>query len=158
MSVAEDTINRALERESWAREKLAAHAGRTVRLAVGPLDRTIAIGADGRLSAAAQAPDLTLAISPLRLPNLLAAPERWNELVTTTGDPALAATLAELALTLPWFVEQTLAGLHDDIERLLEHGVFVLFVQNLAVASRRAACGKLLRVGDCRTNDDFSSH
>jgi ubiquinone biosynthesis protein UbiJ len=109
VSIAEDAINRTLERESWAREKLAAHAGRTVRLTVGPLDRTLAIGTDGRLSAAVKAPDLTLAISPLRLPTLLAAPERWNELVTTTGDPALAATLAELALTLPWFIEQTLA-------------------------------------------------
>jgi ubiquinone biosynthesis protein UbiJ len=89
MSVAEDVINRALERESWAREKLAAH---------GSLDSPM----EG-------AADLTLTISPLRLPALLAAPERWNELVGAEGDAALAATLGELALTLPWFVEQTLA-------------------------------------------------
>jgi ubiquinone biosynthesis protein UbiJ len=47
-----------------------------------------------------------LTISPLRLPALLAQPERWNELVAAEGDPALHATLAELALTLPWFVEE----------------------------------------------------
>jgi ubiquinone biosynthesis protein UbiJ len=110
MSITEDVINRALEREGWAREKLAAHAGRSVRLRAGPIERTFAIGAEGRLSAAEGAPDLTLTISPLRLPALLAAPERWNELVGTEGDPALGATFGELALTLPWFVEQTLAG------------------------------------------------
>jgi ubiquinone biosynthesis protein UbiJ len=109
MGLAEDAINRALERESWAREKLAAHAGRAVRLTVGPIDRAFAIGADGRLSAAEAAPDLTLTISPVRLPALLGAPERWTELVAAKGDAALAATLAELALTLPWFVEQMLA-------------------------------------------------
>ena len=37
MNLAEDAINRALESESWAREKLAAHGGRTLRLVVGPL-------------------------------------------------------------------------------------------------------------------------
>jgi ubiquinone biosynthesis protein UbiJ len=109
MTLAENAINRALERESWAREKLAAHAGRAVRLTIGPLDRAFAIGADGRLSAAEATPDLTLAISPLRLPALLGAPERWTELVAAEGDAALAATLAELALTLPWFIEQMLA-------------------------------------------------
>ena len=109
MSIAENLINRTLERESWAREKLAAHAGRSVRLRTGPIERTFAIDTEGRLSAGEGAPDLTQTISPLRLPTLLAAPERWNELVGTEGDAALGATLAELALTLPWFVEQMLA-------------------------------------------------
>lgn len=111
MSLAADAINRALEDESWAREKLGAHAGRTLRIVVGPIRRTFAIDADGRLSAGEAAPDLTLTISPLRLPTLLAQPERWNEWVAAEGDSALAATLAELALTLPWFVERSLARL-----------------------------------------------
>jgi hypothetical protein len=37
-------------------------------------------------------------------------------------------------------------------------GVVVLSVQNLAVASRRAACSEAPRVGDCRANHDCSSH
>jgi len=45
----------------------------------------------------------------LQLPALLAQPERWNELVAAEGDAALHATLAELALTLPWFVEEVCA-------------------------------------------------
>jgi ubiquinone biosynthesis accessory factor UbiJ len=109
MTLAADVINRVLEREGWAREKLAAHAGRTLRINVGPASRTVAIAADGRFSHGEAEPDLTLTISPLRLPTLLAQPERWNELVVVEGDAALHATLAELALTLPWFVEEVCA-------------------------------------------------
>ena len=107
--LAADAINRVLERESWARERLAAHAGRTLQIDVGPVSRTFAIAADGRFSESAAAPDLTLTISPLRLPALLAQPERWNQLVAAKGDAALNAALAELALTLPWFVEELCA-------------------------------------------------
>lgn len=110
MRLAIDTINRALEREAWARDKLARHAGRTVRIEVGPLAGSFAIGADGRLADGSAHPDLALAVSPLQLPGLLAAPERWSQRVAAEGDGALAATLGELASTLPWFVERTFAS------------------------------------------------
>jgi ubiquinone biosynthesis protein UbiJ len=102
--------NRVLEREDWARERLSAHAGRTVRVVCGPMASTLAIAPSGMLSPAQPAADLTLSISPLRLPTLLAHPERWTELVDVDGDAALAATLADLARTLPWFVEQAFAS------------------------------------------------
>jgi ubiquinone biosynthesis accessory factor UbiJ len=108
--LAIDAINRALERESWARDKLAAHAGRTVRIEVGPIAGSFAIHTEGRLAESSVDPDLTLAISPLQLPGLLAAPERWSQRVAAKGDVALAATLGELASTLPWFVERTFAS------------------------------------------------
>ena len=109
MNLAADAVNRTLERETWARERLAAHAGRTVRFVVGPAHAAFAIDTSGQLHGAAAAPDLTLTVSPLRLPALLAQPGRWPELVTADGDAALAATLGELALTLPMFVEQAFA-------------------------------------------------
>jgi ubiquinone biosynthesis protein UbiJ len=106
--------NRVLEREDWARERLSAHAGRTVRMVCGPIASTLAIAPSGMLAPAQAAADLTLSltlsISPLRLPTLLAHPERWTELVAADGDAALAATLADLARTLPWFVEQAFAS------------------------------------------------
>ena len=102
--------NRVLEREDWARERLSAHAGRTVRMVCGPMASTLAIAPSGMLSAAQSAADLTLSIPPLRLPTLLAHLERWTELVAVDGDAALAATLADLARTLPWFVEQAFAS------------------------------------------------
>jgi ubiquinone biosynthesis accessory factor UbiJ len=109
MNLAAEAVNRTLERETWARARLAAHAGRTVRFVVGPARAAFAIDTSGQLHEAAAAPDLTLSVSPLRLPALLAQPGRWQELVTAEGDAALAATLSELALTLPMFVEQALA-------------------------------------------------
>jgi ubiquinone biosynthesis protein UbiJ len=102
--------NRVLEREDWARERLSAHAGRSVRLVCGPIASTLTIAPSGMLSPAQVAADLTLSISPLRLPALLADPERWSELVAADGDAAVAATLADLARTLPWFVEQAFAS------------------------------------------------
>jgi ubiquinone biosynthesis accessory factor UbiJ len=106
MIVTSALVNRTLDDEPWALERLAAHAGRTFRVAIGPMHFVHAIDDSGRLREATQAPDLTLSVSPLRVPALLAQPSRWNELVAVEGDAALAATLAELALTLPMFVEQ----------------------------------------------------
>lgn len=106
MHAAAAFANRALEREDWAREKLAAHAGRTLAIVAGPAAVTLGIDADGRFVDAHGAPDLTLTISPLRAPSLLARLERWSELVGAAGDAALASTIGELAQTLPWFVER----------------------------------------------------
>src|SRR6202049_3759856 len=102
--------NRVLEREDGPRERLSAHAGRSVRMVCGPMASTLAIAPSGMLSPSQSAADLTLSVSPLRLPTLLAHPERWTELVAVDGDAALAATLADLARTLPWFVEQAFAS------------------------------------------------
>lgn len=109
MHAAAVLANRALEREDWARERLAAHAGRSLSVVVGPAAFLLRINADGTLGDAEGAPDLTLTISPLRVPALLARPERWSELVVATGDAGLAATVGELAQTLPWFVERAFA-------------------------------------------------
>jgi ubiquinone biosynthesis accessory factor UbiJ len=105
-------LNRRLEREPWARERLAAFAGRTFQVRVGPMTSLCRIDAHGLLEAIPQAgvsPDLSLALSPFDVPAFLADPRRFRELVTETGDGALAGALAELATTLPWFVEQAFA-------------------------------------------------
>jgi ubiquinone biosynthesis protein UbiJ len=102
--------NRVLEREDWARERLSAHPGRTVRMVCGPIASTLSIAPSGMLSAAQGPADLTLTVSPLQVPTLLAHPERWSELVAAEGDADLAATLSDLARTLPWFVEQAFAS------------------------------------------------
>ena len=109
---AERLANRILEREAWAREKLAAHAGRTVLVTIGLLRVHYRIGDLGMvetIAASPAEPDLTLSISPLTLPSLLANPQRWSEFVVETGDQALGGTLKDLAQTLPWFVEQGFA-------------------------------------------------
>jgi ubiquinone biosynthesis protein UbiJ len=126
VSIATDFANRALESEAWAREKLAKHAGRTMRFDVGPVRLTFGVDADGKLAASEAAPHLVLTIEPLRLPALLADPSRWGELVAAEGDAPLAATLAELAPTLAWFVE-----------RLFSRALGPIAGQQLADAGRR---------------------
>jgi ubiquinone biosynthesis protein UbiJ len=105
-------LNRLLEREPWARERLAACAGRTFLVRAGPMTSLYRIGPHGALEAIPQAgvtPDVALTVSPLDLPAFLADPRRFGELVETTGDGQLASVLAGLAQTLPWFVEQAFA-------------------------------------------------
>ena len=106
-----EVANRVLGREAWARDKLAAHAGRTFAVRVGPAGPVFQIGADGTLAPATAGtpPDVLLSISPLHVPALLADPRLWNEHVAETGDAALGGTLKELAQTLPWFVEAAFA-------------------------------------------------
>ena len=115
LSAAAALVNRMLADEEWARERLAAHAGRTFAVALGPAKATFAVDAEGRLADSAAAPDLTITISPFRLPELVAQPERWNELAAASGDTALAKTIGELAQTLPWFVERALSGAFGSI-------------------------------------------
>jgi ubiquinone biosynthesis protein UbiJ len=101
--------NSMLERESWARQRLAVHAGRSFVVVTGPVVAAMRIDDTGLLEGYALAdgpPDLRLAVQPWSVPGLLADPSRWEEAVTSEGDPALAATLRELAQTTPFWVEQ----------------------------------------------------
>ena len=65
-------------------DKLAAHAGRTVVVHVGPLDAGFRVAPDGQvvpLPRDAPPADLHLRLSPLHVSSFLADPRRWNELV-----------------------------------------------------------------------------
>lgn len=104
--------NRMLEREAWARQRLAGHAGQVFVITAGPVASAFSIDEIGRLASAPsaeRAPDVTLRLSPLDLPAFLADPARWDRYVVADGDTALAATLKDLAPTLPWLVEQGFA-------------------------------------------------
>jgi ubiquinone biosynthesis protein UbiJ len=129
--------NHFLAREQWARERLGAHAGRVFVLAASALSATFTIDAGGSLDSALGAregADATLRVSPLAVPALLADPARWDELVTADGDPALIATLKELAVTLPWFVEKAFAGVLGPIagQRVADAGRHLLLFPEYA--------------------------
>ena len=112
MALADAAVNRMLSGEPWARERLAAHAGRTFMLRVGPMMSGFRIDDTGALGPAPLAgvtPDLVLSLSPLNVPAFLADPRRWNEFVAEEGDVALGGSLKELAQTMPWFVEKLCA-------------------------------------------------
>lgn len=102
--------NRMLQQQDWARAKLAPFASRTVALASGPVHALWTIGEGGTLAAgtAGTVADLSLSISPLAVPALLADPSRWNELVRESGDADLGGALKQIAQTTPWLVEKML--------------------------------------------------
>jgi ubiquinone biosynthesis protein UbiJ len=107
-----EIVNRLLAREAWARDKLAAYAGRVFAVKVGPATAGFRIANDGLLEHAPLAdvtPDLRITISPLNVPTFLADPRHWNEFVVEDGDADLGGVLKELAQTIPWFVEQAFA-------------------------------------------------
>ena len=163
----ERIANGLIGSEAWAREKLRAHAGRSFRLRSGPLASIFAIAEDGRIEAIATrdaTPDAEIQVSPLNAPTLLATPERWESLVTTTGDAALVATLRELATTLPWFVERSFARTFGPIagQRLADAGRALLgfpdfathrFADNVFAYARDEA-GVLARGDEARSLAD----
>jgi ubiquinone biosynthesis protein UbiJ len=129
--------NQMLERESWARQRLAVHAGRTFVLVATPVVAPFRISDTGLLEpyALADGPaDLRLAMAPWAVPGLLADPSRWDTAVTSEGDPALAATLRELAQTAPFWIEQFLARWLGPIagQRLADAGRQMLGMPNHA--------------------------
>ncbi len=128
-----------LDREAWARQRFAAHAGRSFVVAVGPAASAFAIDAAGHVASTLGtrgAADLTLSLSPLDLPAFLADPSRWDRYVTAEGDAELAATLRELAPTLPWFVEQAFAHVLGDVvgQRVADAGRRLLAFPEYAAA------------------------
>jgi ubiquinone biosynthesis protein UbiJ len=129
--------NHFLAREQWARERLAAHAGQVFVLAASVMSASFTIDAAGHLESTLPArgsADATLRVSPLAVASLLAEPTRWDELVAAEGDPALVATLKELAVTLPWFVEQAFASVLGPIagQRVADAGRHLLLFPEYA--------------------------
>ncbi|HZQ61522.1 MAG TPA: hypothetical protein VFC24_09255, partial [Casimicrobiaceae bacterium] len=130
--------NQMLERETWARQRLAVHAGRTFVLIATPVVSPFRIGDTGLLEpyALADGPaDLRVAIPPWSVPGLLADPTKWDSVVATEGDPALAATLRELAQTAPFWIEQFLSRWLGPVagQRLADAGRQILGMPSYAV-------------------------
>lgn len=132
-------FNALSRREPWARERLMAHAGKSVRLSVGhPWSLQATIASDGSLQPcdAAVVPDVTLSVPADRLPELPAA---WRDrglagatgLAHIQGDAGLAHLVSDLARDLRWDVEDDLSRVVGDVAavrltrsaRLMVHGV-----------------------------------
>jgi len=112
-------INHVLAQQPWAREELARHAGRSLRLAAPPFALGLKIGDTGEVSAlplgAAQAADVTLSVAATRVPFLFVDPEAAMKDVRIEGDAEFAQTLARLAREVRWDVEEDLSKVLGDI-------------------------------------------
>lgn len=129
-------INHVLEQQPWARERLRAHAGRSVRVNVAPLPAIfLTVGPEGTVqaalpgiatengshqglqadAAARMAPDVVLSFPLANLPLLGVDPERALKDVRIEGDAEFAQTLNRLARELRWDAEEDLSRVVGDI-------------------------------------------
>lgn len=111
-------LNRLLETEDWAREKLAPFAGEAVEFAFPPLPALrLAIQEDGRVSPAARdaEPALLVRLGPDALSALLRGEEHFMRAVEVSGNAKLAAEVLLLVRHLRWDIEEDLARVVGDV-------------------------------------------
>jgi len=110
-------INRLLESEPWARERLVPFAGETLELHAPPLPALrFSIAPDGTLSRAAPAAvtSLTLTVKPGALAALTRGVEHAMREVEISGNARLATEALFLARHLRWDVEEDLSRVLGD--------------------------------------------
>lgn len=111
-------INHLLNSASWARERLAAHAGRHARLRAEPFELLFAVGTDGLVAepAVEAVPDVTLTLPLKALSELIAGgPERLMSVVRIDGNAEFADALGFVFRHLRWDAEEDLSRLVGDI-------------------------------------------
>lgn len=111
-------LNRLLEDEEWAREKLAPFAGDAVEFAFPPLPALrLAIEDDGRVSPAPRdaEPSLLVRLGPDAVSALLRGEEHFMRAVEVSGNAKLAAEVLLLVRHLRWDVEDDLARVVGDV-------------------------------------------
>lgn len=124
-SVCARLLNSLLRREDWARERLARHAGKSVRFVAGPWNVGLAIQSGGLLdvSDAVIVPDVTLTLPSEKLAQLPVILRKGDTdeitaLLHIQGDAALAQAVSELARGLRWDIEDDLARVMGDVAAL----------------------------------------
>jgi ubiquinone biosynthesis protein UbiJ len=111
-------LNRLLESERWARERLAPFAGEVIELRAPPLPPLrLAVGADGRLAPAA--PESVGALVITAGPGALAAAVQGEEqllrAMDVSGNARLASEVMFLFRHLRWDAEEELSRWVGDI-------------------------------------------
>lgn len=134
-------LNRLLEAQSWARERLAPFAGETVELRVPPLPALrLAIVQGGTLAPGGE-PSLRLALQPGALAALLKGEEHFMRHVDIEGNAQLAQEVLHLARHLRWDVEEDLSRLVGDAAAHRVAGLARSFAAWQLDAARRLAEG-----------------
>jgi len=111
-------LNRLLDEESWARERLEPFAGETVEFRVPALPSLrLEITAQGRVLPAegGAEPTLTVVLGPESLPALTRGQEHFMHSVHVSGNAKLASEVLMLVRHLRWDPEEDLARIVGDV-------------------------------------------
>ncbi len=110
-------INHLLSQHSWAREKLMAHAGKSVRIDAAPFAITLLVAASGDVEAIPDPgkTDVAFKLSLAQLPLVLADPEQALKSVHLEGDAEFAQTLDILMREVRWDAEEDLSRVIGDV-------------------------------------------
>jgi ubiquinone biosynthesis protein UbiJ len=120
--MALSALNHVLRQQAWARDRLRAHAGRTVRIVVatplGPARADARIADEGMLEVAEVAsPTVTLSMTPsidALFGILRDGPRGLTGHLKVDGDVMVAAAVGEIAQHLRWDVEEDLSKVFGD--------------------------------------------
>jgi ubiquinone biosynthesis protein UbiJ len=111
------SINHLLAQEPWAREKLAAHAGKVVCIDAGALKIRMRATADGMVESNHddQTANVTLYVQLSDLPMIMKNRERAFSYVKLEGDADFANAISQVSQNLRWEVEEDLSKWVGDI-------------------------------------------
>jgi ubiquinone biosynthesis protein UbiJ len=109
--------NHVLAPAGWAREKLAAHAGKVAQFEVPPARFALLVGADGLVQPAdaAAEPAVTIRFDRAALLETLADREQAWRKARVEGDTTFASAISQVAANLQWDVEEDLSRVFGDI-------------------------------------------
>ncbi|WP_019142020.1 ubiquinone biosynthesis accessory factor UbiJ [Noviherbaspirillum massiliense] len=110
-------VNHLLARESWARTKLAAHAGKIACFDAGVAAAKVKVAADGLLQAVSgdEPPNVTIRVRLADLPLIMQNRERAFSYARVEGDADFANTISQLSQGLHWEAEEDFARWVGDI-------------------------------------------
>ena len=115
-SIISAAINHLLTQEPWARDKLAAHAGKVACFDAGVVAVKLKVAPDGLLCAATdEAPSVAIRAKLADLPLIMQNRERAFSYVKVEGDADFANTISYLSQILRWEVEEDLSKWVGDI-------------------------------------------
>ncbi|MBI3528812.1 MAG: sterol-binding protein [Betaproteobacteria bacterium] len=119
-------VNHLLAPAAWARESLAAHAGKIAVFDLFPLRVAVAVDPDGTLRAAPEnaSPAVTIRLTHATALQILAEGENAWRKTNVEGDTEFASAISKVAANLRWDVEEDLSRMFGDIaaHRLTEAG------------------------------------
>ena len=111
-------LNRLLENEAWARERLVPFSGETVEFAFPPLPALrLGIEIDGRVRPAARdaAPSLLVRLGPDSAAAFLRGEDHFMRAIDVSGNAKLASEVLVLVRHLRWDIEEDFARILGDV-------------------------------------------